>query len=748
MPELVLEVGGMHCAACVSHVEKAIAGVAGVTAASVSLATQRATVRAKAPINQDDVIAAVRRAGYDAKVAPSPLAPVAPEASTPTQGAPAKAKRAPWTADRWWLTRTLIGLPVAGAVMVLAMVYPKVPWSPWAQMGGTSLLMLVIGLPIVWSALRGLIRKRLDMDALVALGTSAAFGWSLYVLLAGVKMRANEEGIYFESAAVILALIALGRWLEIRTRTSAASAVRSLMDLAPPMATKFTGQRAPNDLVEVPAATLAVDDVVLVKPGQRIPADGLCELGTDSAVDESMLTGESAPVQKRGGDKATGGTLNTSGLIKLRVTATGRATVLAQIARVVEEAQSRKGKLQRMADKVAGVFVPIVVVVAVLTLLYWGLMEGSWPSGIRASVAVLIVACPCALGLAVPMAVMIGSSVGARRGILFKDPSALENAGTIDCCVLDKTGTITSGQMSVTDLRTSQWFEQSSALQHIHAVTKMSDHPVSRAITLRLRELNVRAREATGLHVLESGKGVFANVDSQEVYVGAPTPAILEAAGQQYKEMLAMGSGVAVATIGKRYAAIFALADRTKPHTRDAVKRLLGELKLRVIMLSGDHPSVAEAIALEAGIKDFRGGIQPEAKAAYIRALQAGEKGEKPLKVAMVGDGINDAPALATANVGIAISGTGGTGSDIAKQAGHIVLASGDVRLIPQAIVLSRAMIKHIQLGLMWAILYNAVLIPVAAMNMLSPMLAAGAMSLSSLCVIGNAMLLKRVRLD
>jgi Cu+-exporting ATPase len=764
----IVDVRGMHCAACTSAVEKAAKAVAGVQQVAMSLATETATIIALPTTDMGEVIASIRRAGYEcelptgqdgvgvrgsgatlqgdaeATAAESSGGASAGGAGEAEEGKATVVPRRPMPLERRWLIRTVIGVPIAASVMVIAMVYGKAPWSPWWQLGLTGALMLLVGVPIWIGAARAIARRALDMDVLIALGTTAAFGWSLYVLLAKVPARLNATGVYFESAAVILALVALGRWMELRTRAHAASAVRSLMDLSPPVATKFTGQRAPNDTVEVPASTLVAGDRILIKSGQRLPADGVCLQGTDSAVDESMLTGESVPVTKRPGDKATGGTLNTSGLITLEVTASGQRTVLAGIARVVHEAQSRKGKLQRLADRVSGIFVPIVLGVAVLALLYWGVVASSWPTGVKSAVAVLIVACPCALGLAVPMAIMIGSSVGARRGILFKDPTALENTAKLTCCVLDKTGTLTAGQMFVTDLRTSQWFEQQSALQHIHAVTRLSDHPVSKAITLRMRELNIRAREATGFHSLSNSTGVMADVEGQEVYVGMPTPGILEAAGDDYKRMLTAGSTVAVATIGKRYAAIFAISDRAKPHARESIKRLIDEHKMRVLMVTGDHANVAEAIALEAGISEFRSGVRPEAKALIIQSLQRGEKGEDAHAVAMVGDGINDAPALATADVGIAV----GRATDIARQAGHIVLTSSDLRQIPQAITLAKAMMQHIRLGLALAFAYNVILIPVAAAGYLEPMYAAVAMSLSSISVIGCALWLKRVVLE
>jgi Cu+-exporting ATPase len=778
-----LVIGGMHCAACVAHVEKALGKVPGVVEARVSLVTNAASVRHEGATTAEALIEAVAGAGYEASVAE---ARALAEAGALAEDAQAREVRQ-------WKLRALVGVALAAPVMVLGMVYMAPPpispvWSVLAQGVLTLAVFALIGLPILLRAAQGVVRGRLDMDTLIALGSTAALAVSVVALaqahgegrltggvasgenvvvagsgsggggggFMGVRLQEPVGGagagkaeplhVYFDSCAVILALVAVGRWIELLARARAGRAVRALMELLPDEVTLIDpGSKGSLGTRERTgrAADLRADDWVIVKPGQRIPADGVCEEGTDSAVDESMLTGESAPVTKRAGDAVTGGTLNTSGVVRMRVTVTGARSTLSQIARIVHDAQTRKSRVQKLADRAAGVFVPVVVAVAAGALLYWGLVEGKWQAGVSASIAVLVVACPCALGLAVPLTVMVGSGIGARRGILFKDPSALEKIGGVTAVVLDKTGTITSGTMSVTEHRTSQWFEELNALQHVHAVTRLSDHPVARAVTLRLRELGVRARDVQGLHS-SPGKGVSGVVEGQEVYVGRPTPGIMEAAEQHVRELLARGSTVACATIGGRYAASFALTDRPKPHTRETVKRLTDELGLRVMLLTGDHARVAELAAEEAGIKEVRHGVKPADKATFIADLQRGVRGEDPVPVAMVGDGINDAPALATADIGIAM----GTGSDAAKQAGHIVLASGDVRGIPRAIVLSRAMIARIKAGLAWATVYNAVLIPVAAMGLLNPMLAAGAMVLSSLSVLGNALWLHRVRLD
>jgi Cu+-exporting ATPase len=766
MAKATLSIDGMHCAACVSSVERALGKVAGVASASVNLTTQAAVVEFDPQVaDAGELTRAVERAGYKARVrldaSGESLAGPADAVARPGPGALSErdARHAAEIAldhERLtWRRRAVIASFLAAPVVVLGMFFmqpaPGPAWSLYTQLALTLGVFGVVGVPIVVRAARGVVRGRLDMDTLIAVGSTSALLAGVIALAApwlkdhvggelGLTLVRLRTHVYFDTAAVILALVALGRYLEIGARAKAGESVRQLMKLAPDMATVIDGKGREH---EAPAADLRVGDLVLVRPGQRVSADGVCEAGSASAVDESMLTGESVPVPKKMGDSVTGGTLNTSGVLRVRVTASGAKTVLAQIARLVEDAQAKKSRVQRLADQAAGVFVPAVLMVALGTLLYWGVALGEWPSGVRACVSVLIVACPCALGLAVPMAVVVGSGIGARRGILLKDPSALERAARIDAVLLDKTGTITTGQLSVSDYVVSQWFDASDALQQVHGVTRLSDHPVSRAVTLRLRELNVRSRDAVGLHQHE-GRGVTASVDGQEVYVGQPSAGLLEAAGDDVRRMMARGSSVAVAAIGKRYAASFALLDRIKPEARAVVTRLRDELKLRVIMVTGDHQAVAASVAGDAGIKDFKAGVRPEAKAAMVLALQAGERGEDKLRVAMVGDGINDAPALAASDLGIAM----GHGSDIAKHAGHVVLTTGDLRLVPQAIVLARAMMQRVQLALAGAVVYNLVLIPVAAMDMLHPMLAGLAMVLSSLSVVGAALSLHRVKLD
>jgi len=766
-----LAVQGMHCAACIAHVEKALKKLPGVASAAVSLATNTAIVAFDPAKARPEALAdAVTTAGYKAAIMldvsgealdgpadnrrPSTTDPAAPRAISARDALHAADIQADHDRQTWRnraIAASALALPVAVLGMFFMTPPPGPLWSVYTQLVLTLAVYALVGVPIVIRAIRGLRHARLDMDTLIAVGTTAALLASIAALAAPwlegtltkdvtrvlARLRIH---VYFDTAAVILALVALGRYLELGARARASQSVRQLLELTPDKATIIDPKGREHEAL---AADLRPGDLVLIKPGQRIPADGLCEVGSASTVDESMLTGESVPVAKKHGDPVTGGTLNTTGVLRVHVTATGSRSVLAQIARLVEDAQTKKSRVQNLADRVSGFFVPVVIAIALGTLLYWGLLENQWPSGVRAAVSVLIVACPCALGLAVPMAVMVGSGIGARRGILFKDPSALQRAASIDAVVLDKTGTITTGQLSVSDYAVSQWFEGPVALQSVHAVTRLSDHPVSRAITLRLRELNVRARDAVGLHQHE-GRGVTATVDGQEVYVGQPTQGLIDAAGDDIKRMMARGSTVAVAAIGKRYAVTFALLDRVKPGSREMVNRLRDELGLRVMLLTGDHQAVAEMVATDAGIKEFKAGVRPEAKAAMILALQQGGRGEDKLRVAMVGDGVNDAPALAASDLGIAM----GHGSDIAKHAGHVVLASPDVRLIPQAIVLARAMMTRIQLALAFALIYNLVLIPVAAMDLLHPMLAAAAMVLSSLSVIATALSLHKVRLE
>ncbi|MEX2217933.1 MAG: heavy metal translocating P-type ATPase [Phycisphaerales bacterium] len=747
-----VRVGGMHCASCVANIERTLRRTPGVAGASVNFATEEATVRYHPDrVKPVEIARRIRDAGYDAEERPAHEAPGDGrhgDAADPAPGdaaaphdphahhraapvADAAAERRADAESRAWKRRALVGVALGTPVVVLGMLIPGTA-SGVIQFLLTVALQAYIGAEYYRGAWRAARHGRADMDTLVALGTTAAFLYSLYTLWFGA------HHFYFDTAAAILALIAVGKWMEARARGEARRAITSLLELRPPTATV---ERGGGDR-EVPLSEVRLGDVVTVRPGERVPVDGTVIDGR-SVVDESMVTGESMPVEKGPGAKVTGGTVNQAGSFRFIAERIGRESLLGQIIELVDRAQSSKAAVQRLADRVAGVFVPFVLVVAGATLPAWGLGAGDWPAGTTAMIAVLIVACPCALGLAVPTAVMVGSGLGARRGILIKDAAVLERAGTLDTAVLDKTGTLTVGRPAVSEVvpidgeapgaepgADGDREARIRALLRLAAsVERWSEHPLGRAIVLGALERGVDAPASTGFRSI-TGSGAEATIEGRRIFVGKPAP------GDERPELARLagaGRTVVVVREGERPLGLIALADRLKPGSPEAVAALK-RLGLRVVLMTGDNAATAHAIARETGIDEVLAGVLPQDKEAKVRELRASGR-----RVAMVGDGINDAPALAAADVGIAM----GSGTDIAKEAGDIVLVSGDVRLVPRAVALSRAMMGRIRLGLFWAFAYNVVLIPVAALGWLHPMLAAGAMAFSSVSVVLNALSLR-----
>jgi Cu+-exporting ATPase len=705
----------MHCAACVAHVEKALRAVPGVSDASVNLATNTGVVTGG---EAAALVAAVKRAGYDARE----LAEASPSIE------PADEARA-------WRARALFALPIAATAMVLMFWHD--PVSAWMQFGLGLLVQVTVGLPFYVGAARGLRAGRADMDALVAIGTTAAFVLSAWKLLGqGAEHAAHGHVYYFESAAMILALVALGRWMEARARRSAGEAIRGLEALAPAVVTVVTAE-GPR---QTPASAVRPGDVVLTRPGERFALDATLDddEGAGAAVDESTLTGESEPVPKARGEVLSAGTLNVGRAVRARVVRVGGQTALAQIARLVSDAQGRKARVQRLADAVAGVFVPVVLVIAAATVVGHAVLGAGWESGVLAAASVLIVACPCALGLAVPTAIMVGTGMGARRGIVMKDPAAIEQAGAIAAVILDKTGTLTLGRPAVRAvIPAARGVDERELIRLAAAVEAGSTHPLARAIVGEAERRGLLWARATDLRTI-AGEAATGVVEGVSVRVGRPGP--LPESVQTLED-----EGCTVVEVSERAGEApgavrgwIALADAPRPGAARAVERLRG-LGLRVVMVTGDHERAARAVAARAGISEVRWGVRPEGKREAVEALRR-ETG----RVAMVGDGVNDAPALAAADLGIALAPRDGAGSDLAAHAGHMVLVSHDLRRVPEAIALSRAMRRRIVMGLVWASAYNLVLIPVAVMGWLNPLLAAAAMSLSSVSVVGNALWLKR----
>jgi P-type Cu+ transporter len=740
---LTVPISGMSCAACVAHVERALRGVPGVAEASVNLATERATVVVTGDgIGVDDLRRAVQGAGYDVGE-PEPTAdPVAPDREQTARSREIARLRA----------RVAVG--AALTVPVLLGSFPGLfPWAPavladpWVQLGLTLPVQFWVGWPFHRGAWTALVHRTANMNTLVSLGTNAAFWFSVAVTLWPHGLMAAGAMTYYDTAAVLITLIALGRYLEARAKGKTSAAIRALMGLAPRTACVM------RDGVErdVPVAEVVPGDLVRVRPGEKVPVDGVMVEGR-STVDESMLTGESVPVAKAPGDRVTGATLNRTGAFTFRAQRVGRDTVLAQIIDLVEAAQGSRPPVQALADRVAAVFVPIVLALAGATFGGW-LLWGPSPALLLAlsnAVAVLVIACPCAMGLATPTAIMVATGTAAEHGILIKHATALETLHRVRVVVLDKTGTLTRGRPEVTDVLPGNGATPGEILALAAAVERGSEHPLAEAIVTRAVADEVPRRAAEAFEALP-GHGVTARVDGQVVLLGharllAERGIALDGLGLEASRLEAEGKTPVFVAVGGHARGLIAAADRLKPEAPAAVAALRA-LGLEVIMLTGDSRRTADAIAQQAGVDRVVAEVLPAEKAAAIARLQADGR-----LVAMVGDGINDGPALARADVGIAM----GTGTDVALAAAPITLLSGDLRAIPAAIELSRRTMSVIRQNLGWAFGYNLVLIPVAAgvlypvlgpAGLLSPMLAGAAMALSSVSVVTNSLRLRRVRL-
>ena len=747
-------VTGMSCAACSARVEKAVSKVEGVTSCSVSLLTNSMGVEGSA--SPEAIIKAVEDAGYGA----SPKSSAREHHSSMDMAAAEEALK---DKDTPLLKKRLI----TSLVFLLVLMYFSMGHMMWGwplptvlqdnhvAMGLIQMLLtiaiMVINQKFFISGFKSLAHKAPNMDTLVALGATAAFVYSTYALFAmtDAQVRGDMDGVmaymhefYFESAAMILTLITVGKMLEAHSKGKTTDALKGLMKLAPKTAVVIRN----GEEVEVPVDEVSKGDIFVVRPGENIPVDGIVLEG-NSAVNESALTGESIPVDKAVGDKVSAATQNQSGYIRCEATRVGEDTTLSQIIQMVSDAAATKAPIAKVADKVSGVFVPAVITIAVITTLIWLLAGESFGFALARGISVLVISCPCALGLATPVAIMVGNGVGAKDGIMFKTAVSLEEAGKVEIVALDKTGTITSGKPKVTDMIPAEGISQEELLRLAYALESRSEHPLARAIVDYAKEKGVQASEVTDFEAL-TGNGVQTKLNGSRLLGGSfkfmkSQLSIPESAQSQYEKLAGDGKTPLFFAKENQFLGIIAVADVIKEDSPQAVRELQN-MGIRVVMLTGDNERTAKAIGAQAGVDEVIAGVLPDGKESVIRKLK--EQG----KVAMVGDGINDAPALTRADMGIAI----GAGTDIAIDAADVVLMKSRLSDVPAAVRLSRAALHNIHENLFWAFAYNVIGIPLAAGIwiplfgwQLNPMYGAAAMSLSSFCVVTNALRLNLVKI-
>jgi Cu+-exporting ATPase len=748
-----LDIQGMSCASCVNAVEKALGSVEGVELAEVNFALNRAAVHYNPEIaNPAKFESAVEAEGFEAHRLKD--SDDIPEPSEKSEQDYVKFRGKMWLAIVFTVPLVLLAMgPMLGFSLPV--------WiAPETNPLRYGLIQLLLTLPVLWAGrefytkgFSTFVHRNPNMDTLVAMGTAAAVGFSLWNMF-GTEL--NAEGFYFETAGVIIALILLGKSLEAKSKSRASAAISSLLKLRPKKAILVHEGKESNISIDL----VHPGDILRVRPGSIIPADGIVIEGS-SYVDESMLTGEPVPVEKTSGDSSadgsevTGGTLNTNGLLTIRVKRVGGETTLARIIRLVEKAQLAKAPVARLADQVAGIFVPVVLVIAALTGFFWWYSGASANEILSYTVAVLVIACPCALGLATPIAIMVGTGTGAQHGILFRNAPALEAAHGLDTIIMDKTGTLTEGRPKVTQILTvdadSSTFAEAEVLRFAAAVEQGSEHPLGRAVVAEAEKQNLTANLTANLTLPEisgfeakTGFGVKAVCNGNLILVG--NPALMHAENvfsevpENLEKQIFSGSTPIYVAVDGRLIGVICLADEARPESKAAVRKFQ-ELGLELVMLTGDQQSSAEAVAVKTGIAKFHAGVLPEEKAEIVKQYQA-----QGARVGMIGDGINDAPALAQADVGIAM----GSGSDVAMETSDVVLMKNDLRHVSDALMLSRATLRNIRQNLFWAFGYNVIGIPIAAGLLvplggpaLHPMLAAGAMAFSSVSVVMNSLRLR-----
>jgi len=727
--EWTLAIKGMTCASCAGRVEKALLNVSGVVTAEINLALETAKVSGVDKVTTKQLIAAVDAAGYQAQLLTA-------------QNDSAEHLADSYRRNQWWPSAlaAVLSLP-----LVIAMVAEWLGWqgqlSGWLQWALATPVQFWLGWRFYKAGWHALKTGAGNMDLLVAIGTSAAYGLSVYLLFSP-SHGAGAHHLYFESSTIVITLVLFGKWLEGRAKSQTTEAIRALNTLRPEFATVV--KNGQPELVSI--ALVKVGDLVLVKPGERIAVDGTVQSG-DSQVDESLITGESLPVSKKIGDKVTGGAMNGEGLLTIITNAVGTETVLARIVRLVESAQAKKAPIQRLVDKVSAVFVPVVLVIATLTLIVWGLLNGNWEAAIINAVSVLVIACPCALGLATPAAIMVGTGVAAQHGILIKDAEALELAHAIKTVAFDKTGTLTEGHPKLITMQSSAKDSDAQAADELLMLAASlqagSEHPLAKAVTNAANAKDLPLQVTQNLQAL-AGKGVLGEVGVQRLYFGSTRlmndlkvnlskfkddALVLE---QEGRSISWLAQARDLDHFAPKLLGMFAFGDAIKATAHQAIDDL-ERLGIKTVLISGDNQGSASSVAKQLGISEFYAQVLPGEKASIVTQLK------QDGLVAMVGDGLNDAPALAVADVGIAMS----SGTDVAMHTSGITLMRGDPALVAHAIDISKRTYQKIRQNLFWAFIYNVVGIPLAAMGILSPVLAGAAMALSSVSVISNALLLK-----
>lgn len=723
-----LDVHGMSCSACSTRIEKVLNRMEGIQSATVNLTTETASVELQpGVISVEDLIERIKRIGFDAT-----------EKVNQTEKEALKSEEYE-EQKRKFILSAIFSLPLFYTMLGhlpgnLSMPVPNLLMNPWVQFLLASPVQFYIGSQFYKGAFTSLRNKSANMDVLVALGTSAAFFYSLVEGIRTVNDPTYEPHLYFETSAVLITLIILGKLFEARAKGRTTEALSTLLSLQ----AKGANVLKDGEEIYVPLERVRVGDTLVVRPGEKIPVDGEIIFG-ETAVDESMITGESIPVEKQTGDAVIGATMNKNGLIQVKATKVGKETALAGIIQIVEAAQGSKAPIQRIADRISSVFVPIVVLIAIATFIIWlsFVDPGNFARALESAITVLVIACPCALGLATPTSIMVGSGKGAETGILFKGGEHLETAHKVDTVILDKTGTITKGKPSVTNIL----IHNDETLSYLVSAENASEHPLATAIVEYGKSQAVSMKEVSQFQAI-TGHGIRAIIEGKEVLVG--TRKLMKENNIAYKQMEkdveileAEGKTVMFIAINSQLEGIVAVADTVKENAKVAIRQLKDD-GIEVIMLTGDNERTARAVAKQVGITELCAEVLPEDKAQKVKELKAQGK-----KVAMVGDGINDAPALALADIGIAI----GTGTDVAIEAADLTILGGDLMLIPKAFRLSRATMKNIHQNFFWALGYNTAGIPIAAAGLLAPWVAGAAMAFSSVSVVSNSLRLKRVKL-